>query len=235
MSSADPPHASYPLDDPGPGRVSHHRSRRTRQPVARGDIDDITGTDAMLASSGGVAACVVVLAREQRPRRPGAKSNSTSSMRFPRRGVAERSHASSKQKRLGHDLTQPHVAIIARIDQTTVARARDDRWVLLEETLTRRGSRILWRLRNNNAEIIWPAATAQAAIEAAEELHEEIYQGLLALGAQGAGRIAGGRSRPVRSWWRAVVVSGSATGAQPDAACTDRARSPASKISVCIA
>jgi purine catabolism regulator len=138
----------------------------------------------MLASRG-AAACAVVLAREQAA--ASARREIELNVLDEILDGALRSEVTLLQqaKRLGHDLTQSHVAIIARIDQTTVARARDDRYVLLEETLSRHGSRILWRLRNNNAEIIWPAATVQAAMDAAAELHEEISQGLPAIGSQG--------------------------------------------------
>ncbi len=185
-SPADPPHATYPLDEqwarvvaPIIGRDGLLGSLSLVVPLAAP-----TGTDAMLASRG-AAACAVVLAREQAA--ASARREIELNVLDEILDGALRSEVTLLQqaKRLGHDLTQSHVAIIARIDQTTVARARDDRWVLLEETLTRHGSRILWRLRNNNAEIVWPAADAQAAIEAAQELHEEISQGLPALGGQG--------------------------------------------------
>jgi purine catabolism regulator len=185
-SPADPPHNTWPLDarwarvvSPIIGRDGLLGGLSLIVPAA-----SISGTDATLASRG-AAACAVVLAREQAA--ASARREIELNVLDEILDGALRSEVTLLQqaKRLGHDLTQSHVAIIARIDQITVARARDDRYVLLEETLSRHGSRILWRLRNNNAEIIWPATTAQAAIEAAEELHEEISQGLPAIGSQG--------------------------------------------------
>lgn len=185
-SPADPPHAVYPLNEklarvvaPIIGRDGLLGSLSLVVPAPAGQA-----TDGVLASRG-AAACAVVLAREQAA--ATARREIELNVLDEILDGALRSEVTLLQqaKRLGHDLTQPHVAIIARIDQTTVARARDDRWALLEETLTRRGSRILWRLRNNNAEIIWPAAGATAATDAARELHEEITQSLPALGGQG--------------------------------------------------
>jgi purine catabolism regulator len=185
-SPADPPHNTWPLNErwtrvvsPIIGRDGLLGSLSLIVPAASS-----TGTDAMLASRG-AAACAVVLAREQAA--ASARREIELNVLDEILDGALRSEVTLLQqaKRLGHDLTQSHVAIIARIDQTTVARARDDRYVLLEETLSRHGSRILWRLRNNNAEIIWPAATVQAAMDAAAELHEEISQGLPAIGSQG--------------------------------------------------
>lgn len=185
-SPAEPPHASYALDE---------RYARVVAPIIGRDgllgglsliVPAPAGTelDGMLASRG-AAACAVVLAREQAA--ASARREIELNVLDEILDGALRSELTLLQqaKRLGHDLTQPHVAIIARIDQTTVARARDDRWAMLEETLARRGARLLWRLRNTNAEVIWPAATPAAALDAAQELHDEITQTLPALGSQG--------------------------------------------------
>jgi PucR family transcriptional regulator, purine catabolism regulatory protein len=185
-SPAEPPHASYALDDrfarvvaPIIGRDGLLGGLSLIVPAPQG-----LAIDGILASRG-AAACAVVLAREQAA--AGARREIELNVLDEILDGALRSEVTLLQqaKRLGHDLSQPHVAIIARIDQTTVARARDDRWAMLEETLARRGARILWRLRNTNAEIIWPATTAAAAIDAAQELHDEITQSLPAIGAQG--------------------------------------------------
>jgi purine catabolism regulator len=185
-SPADPPNESYLLDEkharvvaPIIGRDGLLGGLSLIVPAPRGQ-----SVDGILASRG-AAACAVVLAREQAA--ATARREIELNVLDEILDGALRSEVTLLQqaKRLGHDLAQPHVAIIARIDQTSVARARDDRWALLEETLGRRGARILWRLRNNNAEIIWPVATAAAAEDAANELHEEITQALPGLGSQG--------------------------------------------------
>ncbi len=185
-SPADPPHESYRLNDrfarvvaPIIGRDGLLGGLSLIVPAPKGQA-----ADGVLASRG-AAACAVVLAREQAA--ATARREIELNVLDEILDGALRSEVTLLQqaKRLGHDLTQPQVAIIARIDQTTVARARDDRWALLEETLSRQGGRILWRLRNNNAEIIWPADSPAVAIDAAEEIHAEITQSLPALGGQG--------------------------------------------------
>jgi PucR family transcriptional regulator, purine catabolism regulatory protein len=149
-----------------------------------------------VSASRGAAACAVVLAREHAA--ATARREIELDVLDELLDGALRSEVTLLQqaKRLGHDLTQPHVVIVARIDQTGVARARDDRWALLEETLARRGERVLWRVRNTIAEIVWPAPTPAAAEQAAAELHAEIAQGLPTLAAQGlAVSLALGRPR----------------------------------------
>jgi hypothetical protein len=77
-------------------------------------------------------------------------------------------------KRLGHDLHAPHVAIVARFDQAGPIRNRDGRWSLVDEVMARRGSRILWRLRHNNAEIVWPVGDPLEARAIAKSLSDDL-------------------------------------------------------------
>ena len=85
-------------------------------------------------------------------------------------------------RRLGHDLDQPHVAVILRMDQATggpsMARGRDARWALLDEALLRTGAgrdaKVLWRVRNNSGDVVWPAPLPADARRVARQLHESL-------------------------------------------------------------
>jgi purine catabolism regulator len=100
-------------------------------------------------------------------------------------------------RRLGHDLSASHIALVARLDQSEPVRSRDGRWSLLEEVMARRGE-ALWRLRHNNAEIIWPVADLTEARSVASTLYEDLRRRLpnrsgesLAV-SMGAGRVQAG-------------------------------------------
>jgi purine catabolism regulator len=117
--------------------------------------------DGVLASRG-AAACAVTLTREQAA--ASARREIELNVLDEILDGALRSEVSLLQqiKRLGHDLNRSFCTIIARVDSApgTPARARDGRWSALEEGLNRaaraRGARILWRVRNTSAEIVWP-------------------------------------------------------------------------------
>ena len=178
-SSADPPTQVIPLDDeytrvaaPIIGRDGLLGGLSLIVPAPSGlPIDRV-------AASRGAAACAVVLAREQAA--ATARREIELDVLDELLDGALRSEVTLLQqaKRLGHDLTQPHVVIVARIDQTNVTRSRDDRWAVLEETLARRGERVLWRVRNTIAEIVWPVSGSVPVEQAIAGLHTEIVQGL---------------------------------------------------------
>ncbi len=117
--------------------------------------------DGVLASRG-AAACAVTLSREHAA--DGARREIEINVLDEILDGALRSEVSLLQqiKRLGHDLTRTYCTIIARVDPApgTPARAREGRWSVLEEGLNRaaraRDARILWRVRNTSAEIVWP-------------------------------------------------------------------------------
>jgi len=117
--------------------------------------------DGVLASRG-AAACAVTLSREHAA--AGARREIELNVLDEILDGALRSEVSLLQqiKRLGHDLTRTYCTLIARVDppQGSPARAREGRWSVLEEGLNRaaraRNARILWRVRNTSAEIVWP-------------------------------------------------------------------------------
>jgi purine catabolism regulator len=101
-------------------------------------------------------------------------------------------------KRLGHDLTANHAVFIVRFDQTNptnIARARENRWPFLEDFVARRAPRLLWRIRHNSAELLWPVADANDAKQAVETMYEELgrrVSGSSAAVSIGAGQIHSG-------------------------------------------
>ncbi|MGI9253918.1 MAG: PucR family transcriptional regulator, partial [Thermomicrobiales bacterium] len=134
------------------------------------------------ATARGAAACSIVLAREQAAAtvRREVELNVLDEVL----DGALRSEATLLQqaRRLGHDLTQPHVSIVVRLDQAAGnpvrAQGKDERWDVLSETLTRvqggRGPRPLWRIRHNSAEILWPAATPTEGANSAATIRDEL-------------------------------------------------------------
>ncbi|MCO5223611.1 MAG: helix-turn-helix domain-containing protein, partial [Thermomicrobiales bacterium] len=163
-SSADPPHASYPLDD---------RWTRVVSPIIGRDgllgslslvvtSSDITGTDAMLASRG-AAACAVVLAREQAA--ATARREIELNVLDEILDGALRSEISLVQqaRRLGHVLDQPHAALVARFDSGGIGQPRvsfDAMRNAVEPAMSRLEATVLWRIRHNSIEVVWnPAQT----------------------------------------------------------------------------
>jgi DNA-binding PucR family transcriptional regulator len=93
--------------------------------------------------------------------------------------------------------------LIARVDPApgTPARARDGRWSALEEGLSRaaraRGSRILWRIRNASAEIVWPVSDEAELDAIVREVQTDLANALAMNGSAevislGVGRIRSG-------------------------------------------
>lgn len=134
------------------------------------------------ATARGAAACSIVLAREQAAAtvRREVELNVLDEVL----DGALRSEATLLQqaRRLGHDLTQPHVSIVVRLDHVTAtpvrASGKDERWDVLVETLSRvqggRGPRPLWRIRHNSAEILWGAATPAEGAKWAASIRDEL-------------------------------------------------------------
>jgi PucR family transcriptional regulator, purine catabolism regulatory protein len=102
-------------------------------------------------------------------------------------------------KRLGHDIEQPHIALIVRAStEEGASRVRTGRWSMLEEGITRAagrlGAKVLWRIRGSSAEIIWPASDPTEAPQIAEVLQAEVRAALGRHGVQEAISIGVGRS-----------------------------------------
>ncbi len=133
------------------------------------------------ATARGAAATAVVLAREQAA--AGARLEVELHVLDEVLDGALRSEATLLQqaKRLGHDLLAPHVGLVLKLDPPAGhvrAQRRDDLWSALGEVVTRigapAGERALWRVRNNSAEVVWPAAAGADAVRIARALHDEL-------------------------------------------------------------
>lgn len=162
-SSAEPPTASYPTET-GWGR--------TVAPVIGRDgllgsvsllvPDGETVVEDGLLASRGAAAAAVALSREEAAL--SARQEIELNVLDEILDGALRSEVSLLQQsqRLGHDLNQSYIALIARVEPASnaTARAREGRWSILEDGLQRaargRNARIMWRVRNTSAEVIWP-------------------------------------------------------------------------------
>src|SRR5690606_21522052 len=105
-------------------------------------------------------------------------------------------------KRLGHDIEQPHVALLVRANtEDGVSRVRARRWPMLEEGVhraaARLGAKVLWRARGATAEVLWPMQEGLDVAQVAESLREEIHAALGHEGLQeavsvGVGRVGSG-------------------------------------------
>jgi PucR family transcriptional regulator, purine catabolism regulatory protein len=97
------------------------------------------------------------------------------------------------------------VVIVARLDSlspTSISRTRENRWPAIDELAARRGPRLLWRIRNNSAEFLWPCADHAEAKNIATTLHEELNRRLAdstLTVAVGLGRVHSGLSGIQRS------------------------------------
>jgi purine catabolism regulator len=137
-----------------------------------------------ILTSRGAAACAVVLAREQAA--ASVRREVELNVLDEVLDGALRSEVSLLQqaKRLGHDLEAPHVALVARMDRPlggppmTVSRQRDGHWSALDEVVGRidaaRGSRPLWRVRNNSAELVWPVDEGSVEGDLAKTLQAQL-------------------------------------------------------------
>jgi len=85
-----------------------------------------------------------------------------------------------QSQRLGHNLMESYVALIARVDPApgAPARSREGRWSILEDGLQRaardRSARILWRVRNTSAEVIWPVTSEDEVAAIVETLRDDL-------------------------------------------------------------
>ncbi|MGC4191688.1 MAG: helix-turn-helix domain-containing protein [Thermomicrobiales bacterium] len=165
-SSAEPPTATYPTDSgwsrivaPVIGRDGLLGNVSLLVPSGEDVVED-----GMLASRG-AAAAAVALSREEAAL--SARQEIELNVLDEILDGALRSEVSLLQQsqRLGHDLNGTYVALIARVEPApnAPARARDGRWSILEDGLQRaardRNARIMWRVRNTSAEVIWPIST----------------------------------------------------------------------------
>ncbi|CAA9572435.1 MAG: hypothetical protein AVDCRST_MAG87-2553 [uncultured Thermomicrobiales bacterium] len=158
--------------------------------------------DGVLASRG-AAACAVTLSREHAA--DGARREIELNVLDEILDGALRSEVSLLQqiKRLGHDLSRTYCTIIARVDPAPggPARAREGRWSVLEEGVHRaaraRDARILWRVRNTSAEIVWPVDDESDLDGIVDTIRDEL-KGAIALTAStevvslGVGRVRSG-------------------------------------------
>ena len=166
-SPAEPPVTATSLGDawsrtvaPVIGRDGLLGSVSLVMPKAAGSPED------RVLTSRGAAACAVVMAREQAA--ASVRRDVELNVLDELLDGALRSEVSLLQqaKRLGHDLDDPHVALVARLDRaaggpaTAVSRPRESRWAMLDEVVARLDqegqARPLWRVRNNTAELVWP-------------------------------------------------------------------------------
>lgn len=204
-SSAEPPFAVYP---------SRTGWVRIVAPVS--SRDGLLGSVSLLVPDGedqaevgvlasrGAAACAVTMTREQAT--ASARREIELNVLDEILDGALRSEVSLLQqiRRLGHNLDLNHTTIIARVDTApgTPARVRDGRWSALEEGINRAAralnARILWRVRNTSAEIVWPVNDDQEQEAVVRELREGLMAALAISGAStevvsmGVGRIRGG-------------------------------------------
>jgi purine catabolism regulator len=139
-----------------------------------------TAEEAML-SSRGAAASAIVMTRDRAAQ--AARQELELNVLDEILDGALRSEVSllEQAKKLQHDLQQPYVALVSRLDPVsngTQIRTQAGRWSIFDEVLVRRSVKLMWRLRHNHAEIIWPAATPQQAREIAAQLFEELTRRL---------------------------------------------------------
>jgi purine catabolism regulator len=199
-SSAEPPTTAVELDDT--------RCRLIAPIIGRDGLLGIlslllpgkheSSEDALLASRG-AAACAVVLARERAA--AAARQELELNVLDEVLDGALRSEVSllEQARRLGHDLDALHVALVARLDPlgaAVPARAHERRWSIFDEVLSRRGVKLLWRLRHNQAEIIHPVAddidVRAAAADLFDELARRLPDGSGFVVSMGLGRVRGG-------------------------------------------
>ncbi len=164
-SPAEPPTTLLDWDD---------RSRRVVSPII--GRDGLLGVLSVLLTSNsappsitaiasrGAAACAVVMARERAA--AIARQELELNVLDEILDGALRSEISllHQARLLGYHLDGPHVAMVVRIDRSAQPQNRAERIDVLavfEETLDRREQSVLWRYRNNQAEIVVPCDDQQ--------------------------------------------------------------------------
>lgn len=91
-------------------------------------------------------------------------------------------------RRLGHDPDQQFCVLNARIDPApdSPARSRDGRWMALEDGLRDAqrslSPKLLWRVRNTSAEVVWPIADSDSPARIAGNIHAALATALRAHG-----------------------------------------------------
>ncbi|CAN5660300.1 PucR family transcriptional regulator [soil metagenome] len=186
-SSADPPTAMLDWD----GRTTRVISPITGRDGLLGVLSIILEANVPkaaeeLLASRGAAACAVVMAREHAA--ANARQELELNVLDEVLDGALRSEISLLQQArlLGHNLDGIHVAIVAKIDRPMGQVARNERLEeasIFEEALDRHELPMLWRFRNNYAEIIRPLSEEDDLERLANSLLMEI--GRRARGASG--------------------------------------------------
>ena len=198
-SPAEPPAAAYPL---GPCW------RRVVAPII--GREGLLGNLSLIVESGGelpeddvlasrgAAACSVVMAREYAAQ--AARREIEINVLDEVFDGALRSEVSLLQqaKRLSYDLQNLHAVLVASVDSIRtggIQRSAETRFAFFDEVMARRGPRILWRIRHNAIELLWPVASVADAKTLAASLHEEMTKRLADPGlivSIGGGRIQHG-------------------------------------------
>lgn len=197
-SPAEPPTSAYPLNGAW---------RRIVAPIIGRDgllgnlslivsSNDESPEDDLLASRG-AAACSVVMAREYAAQ--AARREIEINVLDEVFDGALRSEVSLMQqaRRLNYDLQNPHAVFVASVDSARggLQRSSGSRFTFFDEVMARRGPRILWRVRHNAMEMLWPVANAAEAKVLAVSLYEEMSKRLAdpnLVVSVGAGRIQSG-------------------------------------------
>ena len=178
VSSAEPPTTLLDWDD---------KSRRVVSPIIGRDgllgvisillAGNTASTSVTALASRGAAACAVVMARERAA--AFARQELELNVLDEVLDGALRSEVSLLQQArlLGYDLEGAHLAVVARIDRPTAIQGRSDLTetsTLFTETLDRREPAVLWRYRNNQAEVVLPVEAETDVDTALDRLVAEL-------------------------------------------------------------
>jgi purine catabolism regulator len=179
--------AGSPAEPPATVLDWDERSRRIISPIIGRDgllgilsillEGNTAGAAETAIASRGAAACAVVMARERAA--AVARQELELNVLDEILDGALRSEVSLLQQArlLGYDLDASHVVMVARGDRGGVTQHRHDRLESLsifEEALDRREEPVLWRFRNNQAEVVWPVESAEEAWSVADGLFGEL-------------------------------------------------------------
>jgi purine catabolism regulator len=177
-SPAEPPTTLLDWDE---------RSRRVVSPIIGRDgllgvlsivLSGNTAPPSITAlASRGAAACAVVMARERAA--AIARQEIELNVLDEILDGALRSEVSllHQARLLGYNLDGPHIAIVVRVDRNAQGPNRGERIDAIsafEEALDRREPSVLWRYRNNHAEIILPLEDVSDATGESERLFAEV-------------------------------------------------------------
>jgi PucR family transcriptional regulator, purine catabolism regulatory protein len=163
-------------------------------------VDSEGGTAAdQILTARGAAACAVTLARDQAAAHARREVELNVLDEILDGALRSEISLAHQLKRLGHDIEQPHIALIVRAStEEGISRVRTGRWSMLEEGIARAagrlGTQVLWRIRGSSAEIIWPVSDPAEAPQIAETVQTEVRSALGRHGVQEAISIGVGRS-----------------------------------------